>query len=57
MDYQVHKRDWMIEPDLAVVKSRETWNYPEPWECLETMVLAKNDGQWQIVHVHLSGFH
>jgi hypothetical protein len=58
MEVEIHERKWMIEPDLAVVRSHETWQFPgEPWECLLTMVLAKNDGEWQIIHTHVSDFH
>jgi hypothetical protein len=56
-EYEIHAREWMIEPNLAVVKSHETWDLTEPFECLWTIVFAKNDGEWQIIHIHMSDFH
>ena len=46
--------EWMIAPDLAVVKAKGTWipHGEQGFDHLTTGVFEKRDGQWYLVHMH-----
>jgi hypothetical protein len=52
----VIERDWMITPDMAVSTSLEAWSVHafEEGDYLITMVWEKIDGDWKVVHLHMS---
>ena len=48
--------EWMIAPDLAVVKANGTFTKytGQVWDHLLTGVFEKKDGKWYLVHMHSS---
>jgi hypothetical protein len=55
----IDNREWIISPELAVAKSRESWLWPgepSPSHYLLTMVWQKMDDQWKLVHEHVSEY-
>ena len=53
----IHSREWMISPELAVARSRETWTWHgSTGHYLITIVWRKRDGQWYSVHHHMSEY-
>jgi hypothetical protein len=49
-------RTWRITPQMAVARSHESWvmRGEEQREFLLTVVWEKIDGEWKVVHVHMS---
>jgi ketosteroid isomerase-like protein len=53
----VNERAWMIAPELAVSRSSEIWTIGGNYRAaLVTHVWEKNDGQWEVVHTHISEY-
>jgi hypothetical protein len=52
----INQRNWIVAPGLAVSTSNEIYRFtwaPER-EFLVTTVWEKQDGQWTVVHIHMS---